>query len=247
MSMQNFEKLFTENVEYVDTDSLFEGYFAYAPGLAASKAPCVLVMHDWSGLNQGAQGVAQQMAHLGYVGFALDVYGKGVRGTPAGDNSALMNPLIANRTLLRQRLLAGLIAAQRHSRVDGQRLAALGHCFGGLCAFDLARAAPCGLKGAVSVHGVLTPPNTSDRSSIAASILILHGWEDPIVPSTDMVAVAQELTAAGADWQIHAYGHTKHAFTFRSANMPEHGLLYDAKADRRSGDSIKAFLSEVFA
>jgi dienelactone hydrolase len=247
MSIQDAEELITENVDYTDADSLFEGYVVYAPNLAASKAPCVLVMHDWSGLNQSAQGVAQQMARLGYVGFALDVYGKGVRGSVVGDNSALLNPLMANRALLRQRLLAGLIAAQKHPLVDGQRLAALGHCFGGLCALDLARAAPRGLKGAVSIHGVLTPPNIDDQPPITTSILILHGWEDPFAPSIDMLAITQELTSAGADWQIHAYGHAKHAFTHQSANMPERGLLYDAKADRRSGASTKAFFREVFA
>lgn len=245
MDALNSGELNTEFIYYKDQDTVFEAYAAYRADLTG-LVPCVLIMHDWSGLNQHTRGAADKLARLGYVGLALDVYGKGVRGSLTGDNFALMDPLMADRALLRWRLLAGLNAAQNHPRVDHHRVAVIGYCFGGLCALDLARSVPIGLKAAVSFHALLKPPNIGEQSPIQASILILHGWDDPVAPPPDVLAVAEELTAAQADWQVHAYGHAKHAFTFQGANMPERGIVYNAAADRRSWASMKAFLSETF-
>jgi dienelactone hydrolase len=158
------EPLNTRYIDYRIDDGMFEGYLAYAPKLIAS-APCVLVAHDWSGPQQSTRVVAEKLARCGYVGFELDVYGKDVRGSLTGDNSGLMAPLMEDRSLLRRRLLAGLRFAQQHPQVDGTRVAVVGFCFGGLCALDLARAAPPGLAGAISVHGVLTPPNIGEQVS----------------------------------------------------------------------------------
>ena len=193
------------------------------------------------------KGTADRIAALGFVCFAMDVYGKGLRGDELGDNSNLMNPLMADRGLLHRRLLAGLSTAVRQLRVDASRIAAVGYCFGGLCALDLARAAPPELRAVISVHGGLQPPQIGPQTPISASILLLHGWEDPVVPVADVLAIATELTDAGADWQLHAYGHARHAFTFMGANFPERGIVYDAKADRRSWHAMKAFLAEQFA
>lgn len=168
-----------------------------------------------------------------------------MRGEETGDNSALMNPLLADRALLRRRLLAGFQAAASLPLVDASRMAALGYCFGGLCALDLARTAPVGLKAAVSFHGALAPSNLSSQGPISASILLLHGWEDPNVPQADLLAIARELTDVGADWQLHVYGHAQHAFTFRGAYMPERGIVYDAAADWRSWAAMRGFLAEV--
>jgi dienelactone hydrolase len=239
-------QLHTEHVEYTDGTTSLEGYISYDAS-SASPAPCVLVTHDWSGLNQGIRAITDKLARLGYIGFALDVYGKGIRGSETGDNSALMNPLLADRSLLRRRLLAGLAAATRHARVDRHRIVVVGYCFGGLCALDLARAAPPELKGAVSFHGLLTPPGIGEQPTIKASVLILHGWEDPVAPPADVLGIAEELTAAKADWSLHAYGHAHHAFTFQGANMPERGILYNAPADRRSWAALVTFLCEVLA
>ena len=110
---------------------------------------------------------------------------------------------------------------------------------------DLARANPEGLKGVVSVHGVFMPPNIGPQGPIAPSVMILHGWEDPLAPRADVLALADEMTRAGADWQLHAYGHALHAFTAEGLHMPERGLGYDAAANRRSWRSIQAFLAET--
>ena len=235
-----------EVIEYDADGTTCEGWIA-RDASAPGRRPCVLVAHDWSGLNELTRKGTEFFARLGWVGFALDAYGKGVRGDLTGDNSALMDPLLADRRTLRTRLLAALAAARRHPAIDPEKVAVIGHCFGGLCALDLARAAPPGLVGAVSIHGVFTPPDLGPQGRIAAKVLVLHGWEDPLAPPDAVLALARELTEAGADWQIHAYGHAMHAFTFEGADFPERGIRYDANAARRSTAAMRAFLEEVFA
>lgn len=237
----------TEHLEHDGGDgATCEAYVACEDG-GEAKRPCVLVAHAWAGQTDAERGKAEELAGLGYVGVALDVYGKGVRGEPAGDNSALMAPFLADRAMLRRRLLAGVEAARAHPRVDPDRIAAIGYCFGGLCVLDLARASAPGLRGVVSLHGVLAPPRLGPQQRIGAKALVLHGWADPMAPPDDVLALAAELTDAGADWQLHAYGHALHAFTFAGANFPERGIKYDAAADRRSGAAMRYFLEEVLA
>lgn len=235
----------TAYVDYSDGDTTFEAYVAHPA--AGGKHSCVLIAHDWSGLNQGTRTRAEQVAALGYTAFALDTYGKEVRGDEQGDNTALMGPLFADRALLRKRLLAGLEAAKTHPAVDTNKIGAMGYCFGGLCVLDLARAAAPGLKGVVSFHGIFQPPALGTQEKISAKVLILHGWDDPMAKPDSVVGVAKELTDAGADWQIHAYGHAMHAFTFAGANFPERGIRYEANADRRSWAAMRGFFEEIFA
>lgn len=238
--------LHAEVVDYSDGETLFEGY-AVVPPEVTDRRPCVVLTHDWSGLNEPVRRLAERYAGLGYFCFAVDVYGSGVRGDPLGDNAHLMDPLLRDRLLLRRRLLAGFEAARRFPGVDGARMAVVGYCFGGLCALDLARAAPADLKAAVSFHGVLQPPKLGDQARIEASILLLHGWEDPVAPPDDVLSIADELTRAGADWQLHAYGHAQHAFTFDRAAAPEHGVAYDRRADERSWAAMREHLAAAFA
>ncbi|MCU1222127.1 MAG: dienelactone hydrolase family protein [Edaphobacter sp.] len=242
MSQETTHPMYKQAIDYRDEESLFEGY-AVIPQSGAAKRPCIVLTHEWSGLNAPMKQLAERYAGLGYICLALDVYGKGVRGDPSGDNAHLMNPLLLDRALLRRRLLAGFEAAVRLPGVDDTRLAVVGYCFGGLCALDLARAAPTNLKAAVSFHGVLQSPELGEQRRIEASILLLHGWEDPFSPSPDILAIATELTKAGADWQLHAYGHARHAFTFEGANFPERGIVYDRKADERSWAAMRAHLA----
>ena len=133
-----------------------------------------------------------------------------------------------------------------HPAVDAANLVALGYCFGGLCVLDLARANSPGLKGVANVHGVPLPPEIVPQSQIDASVMVLHCWEDPVVPPHDVLALAEELTKANADWQLHAYGHAKQAFTAPRLNFPERGLAYNEDAARRSWSSLQAFLGEMF-
>jgi dienelactone hydrolase len=224
-----------------DTDEM-EGFLALPDG--AGPHPCVLIAHNWAGQSEADNAAARKLAAMGYAAIAIDVYGKGVRGDPMGDNSHLMNPWLADRAGLQRRLLAAVDAAAAHPAIDSARIAFMGYCFGGLCALDVARSGDARVKGAVSFHGVYAPSGL-DQPRITAKVLVLHGWEDPMTPPDATVALARELTAAGADWQIHAYGHTMHAFTAPQANNPAGGIQYSADADRRSWQALTNFLAET--
>jgi dienelactone hydrolase len=232
-------------IEYQDGDATCEAYVA-APD-DSGPYPAVLVAHQWSGQSDHERATADKLAALGYVGIAIDVYGKGIRGEAGGDHTALMSPWAGNRAALRTRLLAAVTFAKGHASVDPSRIAIIGYCFGGLCALDVARSGTSEVKGAVSIHGIFAAPGIGPQSDISTKVLILHGWEDPMATPADVGMVAKELTDAGSDWQLHAYGHAMHAFTGQGVNMPERGLKYDANADRRSWAATVAFLGEVFA
>jgi len=236
----------TQYLDYTDGEGVCEAYVAYDES-QTSKRPCVLVSHQWSGQSDAERKRAEQLAQLGYVGFAIDVYGKGARGGLLADNSKLMQPFLDDRAMLRRRILAALAAAKNHPMVDPDRVGAIGYCFGGLCVLDLARSAAPGVKGVVSFHGIFHPPNLGEQAPITAKVLILHGYDDPMATPDHVLAIARELTEAKADWQLHAYGHTTHAFTAQGVNAPERGLVYNAAADRRSWIAMKNFFEEVLA
>jgi dienelactone hydrolase len=230
---------------YRDGDAACEGYVALPE--AKGPRPAVLIVHNWAGQGPFDNAVADKLAALGYVGIAVDVFGKGLRGQDGADNSALIAPWGGNRAALRQRLMAALEAAAAHPAVDGDRIAIIGYCFGGMCALDLARAADPRLKAAASFHGIYAAPNIGPQAKITAKVLVLHGWEDPYTPPEAHHGLAKELTEAGADWQIHAYGHTYHSFTNPHANNPAAGQGYSADADRRSWKTLVDFLAEALA
>jgi dienelactone hydrolase len=231
------------DIEYSDGETTFEGYITEPP---TTSQPCVLVAHAWDGLNPHWVAMADSFRAKGYVGFAIDAYGKGKRGRADGDNSHLMNPMMEDRALLGRRLLTAFEFAKSFKFVRADRVAILGYCFGGLCALDLARASPSGLVGAISIHGALGSPNIAPQEKITSSVLVLHGWEDPFAPQKEVLTFADEMTRAGADWQIHAYGHAKHGFTFVGADIPQFGIKYDANSHRRSQQATDRFLREVF-
>jgi dienelactone hydrolase len=228
---------------YHDGDTACEGYVAMPAG--PGPHPAVLIAHNWAGQTANDNAVADKLAALGYIGIAIDVYGKGVRGDLQGDNSSLMNPWMGDRAGLRRRLLAAVTAAVAHPMVDDQRIAIIGYCFGGLCALDVARSGTPDIKAAVSFHGVYHPPGLGEQGPISAKVLVLHGWDDPMTPPDATVALAHELNKARADWQLHAYGQTMHAFTFEGANNPAGGIQYNPAADRRSWRSMVDFLAEA--
>lgn len=233
-------------IDYQDGTDTCEAYVALPS--ATGPAPAVLIAHQWSGQSDHERATADKMAALGYVGIAIDVYGKGKRGAAdATDHSHLMQPFIADRAMLRQRLMAAVTFVKGHSAVDASKIAIMGYCFGGLCALDVARSGTTDVKGAVSIHGIFPAPGIGAQADISTKVLILHGWEDPMAKPADVDMVAAELTAAKADWQLHAYGHAMHAFTAVGANMPERGMQYNADADRRSWRATIGFLEEIFA
>lgn len=228
-------------VSYQDGETECHGFLALPDGEGPS--PVVVINHAWAGQKGFERDKARALAELGYAGFAMDNYGGGQVGASAVENRALMLPLVSDRVRLRERLLAGLAAARAVDEVDATRAAAIGFCFGGLCALDIARSG-VDLRGVVSFHGLLTPCGLQE-GKIRAKVLVLHGYDDPSVKPEAMLAFAKEMTDAGVDWQLHAYGGTVHAFTNPAANDRASGLQYSERADARSWQSMRDFLAEV--
>lgn len=233
----------SQAIEYSHDGTLLEGMLAWDDVLPG-PLPAVVVCHAWRGRGPFECKRAEALAGLGYAGFAADVYGKGVLGSGPEENARLMQPLLDDRGMLQGRLSAALEAVFGLPQVDAARVAVMGYCFGGLCALDVARMG-AKVRGAISMHGLFHPPPNQPTSKIAAKVLALHGWDDPMVPPEQVVALARELTGAGADWQLHAYGHTMHAFTNPEANDPTAGTVYEPTADRRSWQAVENFLAEI--
>jgi len=234
----------TELVDYNDGSAELEAFVAYED--ADSPKPLVLVVHDWSGRRDFACKAAERVAGMGYVGMAVDMYGKGIFGSD-GDielNSSLMDPLASDRASLRDRIAAALAAGRNLSQVDAGKVAAMGYCFGGMCVLELARSG-ADVSGVISIHGIFSPGDIPNKD-IKAKILCLHGHDDPMVPPDQVLAFETEMTKAGADWQVHAYGNTMHAFTNPAANNPDFGTMYDEVAERRTYQALANFLDEIF-
>lgn len=234
----------TQTTIYQHENQELYGFYAYDPKISKPR-PAVIVAHDWSGRSSFACDKAQMLAQLGYVGFALDMYGEAKIGNTLEERMALISPLVNNRAFLQSRMQAALNLVKSLPEVDTNLIAVIGFCFGGLCALDLARTG-ADIKGVVSFHGLLNKPENFKTQQIHAKILALHGYEDPMVTPENVNEFCQEMTEAHADWQVHMYGHTKHAFTNPNAHDAALGTIYDAKAENRALQAMRNFLAEVF-
>jgi dienelactone hydrolase len=232
-------------VVYMDGDVVLEAFFAFDDAFT-DRRPAVLISHTWCGRDAFVADKTRKLAALGYVGFALDMYGKGVLGTSAEENAELMQPFMEDRAKLQQRMKAALNTVKLLPWVDENKIAAIGFCFGGLCALDLARTG-VDIKGVVSFHGLLGTPDNTKGNKIKAKILALHGRDDPMGLPEQVLAFQEEMTQADADWQFVSFGHTVHAFTNPVANNPDFGTVYQADADRRSWLAMQNFFTEIFA
>lgn len=229
-------------IEYREESTALEGFFCYddaRPG----PLPAVLISHAWNGRDEFVERKARRLAWDGYAALAIDMYGKGKRGETTEQCQKLMTPLVQDRKLLLRRISAGLETLRAQPQVDTRRVAGMGFCFGGLCVLDLARSG-ADVRGVASVHGLLKPSGLAAKK-VRAKVLMLHGYDDPMAPPEDVIAVAKEFTDAGADWQLHAFGNTMHAFTNPHANDRANGMVYDASADRRAWHALKQFFEEV--
>jgi len=228
-----------KTLDYQIDGQIYSGFLALP---ATTPKALILVAHAWAGQTGFEQDKAKWLADHGYAGFALDVYGKGKRGETTEACQALMEPLASNRAELQNRLARGLEVAMAETGLS--RAAAIGFCFGGLSVLDMARK-NMKVEGVVSFHGLLgTAGDTADR--IEPKVLALHGWNDPMAMPEDVLAFASEMETAQADWQLHAYGRTLHAFTNPEANNPDFGTVFSPAANRRSFAACLDFLNELF-
>jgi dienelactone hydrolase len=214
---------------------------------SGSARPTVLIIPTVMGVSPLELGFAERLAGLGYNAVVADLFGR--RFTPVVDRDqafAAMNGLLADRAALRDRLVSVLDQTKVQPEVEAGRVAVIGYCFGGLCTLDLARSG-ADFRGAASFHGLFKQPGLPPNP-IKAKVVAFHGWNDPMVPQEDVVSLGKELTEAGADWQIHCYGHVGHGFTNpRADQIGIDGVFYHEAAARRSWASLVNFLGEVLA
>lgn len=238
-------KVVTETIEYKEGETTLEGLLAYDDA-AAGPRPGVLVIHAWMGLGAYEKRCAEELAAQGYVALAADIYGKGVRPENREEAMAQAGKYRADRPLLRARARAGLEALKAQKRVDPKRCAAIGYCFGGGAALELARSG-AEVAAVVSFHGNLDTPNPEDAKNVKARVLVCHGADDPHVKAEAVAAFEAEMRAAKVDWQLVKYGGAVHSFTDPGAGSdPSQGVAYNAAADRRSWREMKALFDEVF-
>jgi len=231
-------------IEYSCGDARLVGRVAVPSELAGPRGPGVLVAPDWAGCGEAAHAHARALAELGYVGFALDMYGQGRTGSTNEERSALMAEVKADRRVLMERINAALTTLKQQPEVDPDRTGALGFCFGGLCVLDLARSG-ADVSGVVSMHGLLDRPDPALCKPIRAKVLVCHGYRDPMAPPEHMLGLCQELAAANCEFQLHAYGDAKHSFTNPLADNPVTGAYHEPTA-KRALRSMRDFFADLF-
>ena len=235
----------TKVVPYNDGAVQLEGFMAWDNSKEGPR-PGVLVVHEWTGLNDYTRSRCRQLAELGYVAFAVDMYGEGIRPQTTEEASQQATIYRSDRPLMRQRVKAGLDILMNNERCDRDRVAAIGYCFGGGTVLELARSGAA-IQGVVSFHGNLDTPDPTVAKNIKCKVLVCHGADDPYVPVTQVTGFFDEMRAAGVDYQFIAYSGAVHAFTNPgSGDDPSRGAAYNADADRRSWEHMKLFFSELF-
>jgi len=208
--------------------------------------PTVIIIPTVMGVQPLELGFAEKLVGLGCHAVVADLFGR--RFTPVVDKEAAfaaMGELRADRAALRRRLLAIVDEVRKRDHVDKERIAVIGYCFGGQCALDVARSG-ADVAGVAAFHGLFDPCGLPPQP-IKARVAAYHGWDDPMVPPEAVIALGRELTEAGADWQIHAYGHVGHGFTNPRADLMNiEGVAYNEAAERRSWVSLENYLAELF-
>jgi dienelactone hydrolase len=231
----------SEIIEYEAAGRVFTGELA-VPATDEIRGG-VLVCHGGSGLGEHERGRLTALAARGFVAFAPDLFGE--RFVDRAHGMRVIGELVAEAPRLRERLRAALARLAAHPRVEPARLAAIGHCFGGLAALELARSG-AELRAAVSYHGGLATREPARAGEVRARVLACTGADDPFCPRDARIVFEDELTAAGVDWQHHVYAGARHGFTVAGIDPATHpGCAYHELADRRSWQATLGLFDEV--
>jgi len=234
----------SKTMDYKQGDTTLEGVLVWDDSVSGPR-PGVLVVHQWLGLTDYEKHRAEMLAQLGYVAFCADIYGKDARPKDVSEAGADAGKYKSDRTLLRQRVNAGLDELKKSDLVDTKRVAAIGYCFGGTTVIELARSG-AELSGVVSFHGGLDSPTPADGKNIKCPILACHGADDPFEKPEDLAAFESEMRDAKVDWRLIMYGGAVHAFTQSNSGFSNPGAKYNEKADKRSWEDMKMFFAEIF-
>jgi dienelactone hydrolase len=232
-------------VEYKDGATICRGWVAYDDS-TSDKRPGVLVVPEWWGVTEYPKTRAADLAKLGYVAFVADIYGEGKTTKDPKEAGALAGQFYKDRKLMNRRAMAALEELKKQPQVDGTKLAAIGYCFGGTVALEMARAGTP-IAGVVSFHGGLETPSPAKAGQIKAKILVCGGGDDAFVPDKQVEAFKQEMRDAQANWELIEFGGAHHAFTNPKADqfgIPN--IKYNEQADHRSWGAMRAFFEELF-
>lgn len=235
-----------KSVDYAHGDLALQGYVAYDDA-REGKLPGVLIVHAWRGHGENAQAKARELAKMGYVAFALDMYGKGVFAKSNDEARKLATRFYGNRELMRTRAQSGLAQLRAQPKCDAERVGAIGFCFGGTVVLELARSGE-DLDGVVSFHGGLKFDDAPSEGQVKARVLVCHGADDPLVPPEDVVTFWKEMQAAKARYELLILSGAVHSFTDPGAgDDPSRGVAYNAEAARVAWHSMHGMFREVFA
>ena len=238
------DEIIVEDLAYQDGETQLLGVLV-APRGTGGQRPGVLLVPAAFGIVEHARERARMVAELGYVVLVADHFGEGRGFSTIEEAMGHVGPLAGNIDGWRTRLGAALSALRNHPDVDADRIAAIGFCFGGTGVLELAFAGE-DLKAVISFHGGLKLSETADGTNVKASILVCTGANDPLVPDTDMAEFQRRMHSGTADWQVHIYGNTLHAFTdpaIDGLNLPV--ARYDVRADQRSWRAMEALFAET--
>ncbi len=236
----------TKPITYEQDGTKLQGYLAWDDA-AKGKRPGVLVVHEWWGHNAHARRQAERLARAGFVGFALDMYGKGKVAKHPADAQAFMQEATKDPAVVKARFDAALKLLKSQPQVNPEKIGAVGYCFGGGVVLAMARAGE-DLDAVATFHGVLAPNGPPARpGAVKPRILVAAGGADPMVPKEQVDAFREEMQAAGAHVEVDTYPGVKHGFTNPDAGKyGMEGLAYDAHADKESWKKAMAMFHEVF-
>lgn len=237
-------KIHGEKVEYKDGEAVLEGYLAYPEGKKGAL-PLVMISPNWMGLTSQTQDLAKKVAGMGYVAFAMDIYGKGNRPKNQEEAGKLSGSFKDNRPATRARVKAAYDYITKNKMVDQAHMVAIGYCFGGMTVLEMGRSG-LPLAGIATFHGALSSPTPADAKNIKSKVIVFHGAVDPFVPFTEVEGFEKEMNEAGVDYQLVKYSGAVHSFTDKDAGSDaKKGQAYNEKADRRSWQAFQDFLGEV--